>query len=227
MMAGPERPAIVLSEGDNMVEMLFEGLVSSGIDGVDNRLHARRTARFVERQGLRYDAAVEAPHMARTFGEIGSGPLNNVVSGQIGGGHAIAWERTVKVPLGEDHVDHLDLHPSGAFVAVPLRRPRPALVVRKWVPVMTKDECGWLPGGSRVHLQDATAERLFRVSAVDHGFARHLIDERGLLAKPRRSWAVLGGWAVSFGDRLRRRGKHGLHSEVAFLRELARRCDQL
>jgi hypothetical protein len=210
-----------------MVELLFDGLVNSGIDGVDNRLHARRTARFAERQGLRYDAAVQAPHMARTFGEIGSGPLNNVVSGQVDAGPVIAWERSVQVPLGEDHVEFAGLHPSGAFVAVPLRRPRPSLVVRKWVPVFTKDECGWLPGASRLHLQDATAERLFRVSAVDHAFARHLIDERGLLAKPRRSWAVLGGWAVSFGDRIRRRGKHGLHSEVVFLRELARRCDRM
>lgn len=210
-----------------MVEMLLEGLINSGVDSVDQRVHARRTARFAEKHGLRYDAAVQAPHMARTFGEIGSGPLGNVVSGQIDGGHAIAWERVVKVPLGEDQVQYQNLHPGGAFVAVPLRRPRPGLVVRQWTPVFTSDECGWLPGGTRLHLQDATAERLLRVSAVDHAFARQLLDERELLAKPRRSWAVLGGWAVAFGDRIRRRGKRGLHAEVAFLRELAGRCDRM
>jgi hypothetical protein len=226
-MAGPRaRPSSYLKE-HNMVEMLLEGLINSGVDSVDQRLHARRTARFAEKAGLRYDAAVQAPHMARTFGEIGAGPLRNVVSGQVDGGHAIAWERDVKVPLGEDHVEYANLHPGGAFVAVPLQRPRPPVVVRQWVPVITSDECAWLPGASRVHLQDSTAERLFRVSAVDHAFARHLVDERGLLAKPRRSWAVLGGWAVSFGDRIRRRGKRGLHAEVAFLRALAARCDRM
>lgn len=211
-----------------MVDLLLEGLMSSGIDTVDRRVHARRTARFAEKLGLRYEAAVQAPRMAQAFDEIGTGPLQNVLSGQIDGGHVIAWERAVKVPLGEDHIEFQNLHPGGAFVAVPLRRPRPGLVVRKWVPVFTKDECGWLPGGTRLHLQDATAERLIRASAVDHAFARGVIDERALLAKPRRSWAVLGGWAVTWGeDRIRRRGKRGLHSEVAFLRELARRCDRM
>ncbi|MEU6857681.1 hypothetical protein AB0B28_02205 [Glycomyces sp. NPDC046736] len=211
-----------------MVELLFEGLVTSGVDSVDRRVHAKRTARFAEKHGLRYEAVAEAPRIAQAFGEIGTGALRNLVSGQFDGGHVLAWERTVAVPLGEDHVEHQNLHPGGAFIAVPLARARPGVVVRKWVPVFTKDECGWLPGGTRVHLQDATAERLMRVSAVEHAFARALIDERALLAKPRRSWAVLGGWVVAWGEeRLRRRGKRGLHAEVAFLRELAARCDRL
>ena len=207
-----------------MVELLFEGLISQGVDSIDRRLHARRMARFAERLGVRHDLVIEAPNMARAFGEIAGGRLTNVFSGSIGGGHVVAWEREVQAPAN-DSLEYLQNHPAGHFVAVPLPRRLPGVVVQRWHPMFTPDECPWLPGGTRMHLSDATAERLIRVTAVDHQFARRIIDERALLTRPRRSWAILGEWAVCLGPgTMRRRGKWGLHRELPFIRALAARA---
>jgi len=211
-----------------MVDVLLEGLISAGLDSVDRRLHARRVARLADKLGLRYDAAAEAPHMARTFGEIATGRLTNILSGQIGGGHAMAWERGIGVMLGDDHMTHLHRHPAGHFVAVPLQRPVPGVVAQRWHPMLTPDECPWLPGGTRMRLSHPVVDRQYRVTAVDHEFARRLVDERALAAKPRRSWAILGTWAVCFSARtISRYGKTGLRAELAFARDLAARCSRI
>ncbi|MEU5871834.1 hypothetical protein AB0A73_09775 [Glycomyces sp. NPDC047369] len=205
-----------------MVELLVEGLISEGLDSLERRAHARRTARYAATLGLRYNPIARAPHMAQAFGELGTGDLLNLLSGRIGGGEVVAWERIVRPPLGADPMDHYSRHPTGHFVAVPLSRPFPNVVVRAWQVLLTSDDCLWLPAATRLRLQDPNADRLFRVAATDHAFARNLIDEPALLRKPRRSWAVLGPWAVCMTPLpIRRRGKHSLTNELDFLRTLA------
>jgi hypothetical protein len=204
-----------------VVELLLEGLISQGVDSVDRRLHARRMARFAERLGVRHDPSIEAPNMMRALGEIAGGRLTHVFSGTIDGGHFVAWERELQAPVGDD-LEQLKNHPAGHFVAVPLPRRLPGVVAQRAHPLITPDECPWLPGGTRMHLSNPTAERLFRVTAVDHGFARRIVDEDALLARPRRSWAILGAWAVCLGPgAIRRRGRWGLRRELDFTRALA------